>query len=535
MEGRGYYYTAAGAALSTHFFLQFHEPRPIDVIFLLFLSNAILLTILGAYSAMPTRLIAPLILQLNLTYFTTLSTSIFIYRVFLHRTRHFPGPFWASLSKFWAMYTVSTGEYHRRVRKLHQIHGDFVRVGPREIDICNVDAITPIYGVGSKCEKGPWYDGPMMGSHERFLQISAGTDHQWRRRIWDAGFSSKALREYEPIVLHHVNELVAELSKIPENEVVDLGLYFSFFTFDVMGDLGFGKSFNMLQGGASSDYMRIVQGFANFNSLICTIPWCSTVFAYLPKAKGAEALFRFAAEQVKSRLPLGTSRKDAFSYLLGEDRVTRRSYNKQQIVLEALNLIIGGSDTTSSTLASVWYYLISHPSKYRRLQAEIDAHDGALMHTHLSKFPYLNAVIHETLRLLPPVASGMMHRVTPPEGLLIGETYIPGNVTVGVGAYEVQRDPRYYGQPDEFIPERWIGEGPAPFNRNAFLAFSVGPYGCVGKHLAYQELCDLTAAMCREFEIEFAEGWDQRGYEGSIKDKVISTRVYLPVVIRKRM
>jgi cytochrome P450 len=128
----------------------------------------------------------------------------------------------------------------------------------------------------------------------------------------------------------------------------------------------------------------------------------------------------------------------------------------------------------------------------------------------------------------------MMHRETPPQGIVVNGIHIPGNTTVGMGAYEIQRDARYYGSPDSFIPERWLGEGPEPFDRNAFLTFSYGPYSCVGKHLAYLELCDVIAAVVRKFDMRFAEGYDPSGYEKSIKDSVISTRAYLPLVLTPR-
>jgi len=77
-----------------------------------------------------------------------------------------------------------------------------------------------------------------MGSHERFLQNEKAGEHQWKRRIWDNGFNSKALNGYEPRVLYFVNELIRELGEVRKAGPVDLGLYFSFFTFDIMGDLG---------------------------------------------------------------------------------------------------------------------------------------------------------------------------------------------------------------------------------------------------------------------------------------------------------
>ena len=164
--------------------------------------------------------------------------SMSIYRVLFHRARKFPGPFWASVTKLWAFSVVLKGEYPRTLRKLHKKYGDVVRVGPREFDICNVHAINPIFGAATKCVKGPWYDGSTMGSPHRILQNEHAEAHQWKRRIWDAGFNSKSIRDYEPHVLAIVDDLINEL-KEHTGKSCDLGLYMSLFTFDIMGDLGY--------------------------------------------------------------------------------------------------------------------------------------------------------------------------------------------------------------------------------------------------------------------------------------------------------
>lgn len=77
-----------------------------------------------------------------------------------------------------------------------------------------------------------------MGGHARILQNEQAEPHVWKRRIWDSGFNSKSIREYEPHILQFVDELIKELKK-HGTEVVDLGLYMSSFTFDIMGDLGY--------------------------------------------------------------------------------------------------------------------------------------------------------------------------------------------------------------------------------------------------------------------------------------------------------
>jgi len=98
----------------------------------------------------------------------------------------------------------------------------------------------------------------------------------------------------------------------------------------------------MLTDGKTHDYMKIVQGYAHMNGLICSIPWIAAVFPYLPKPKAFERLYQFARDRVSERLPLGTGPSDIFSHFLREDRVTKKKYKRKDLDVECVSLIIGG-------------------------------------------------------------------------------------------------------------------------------------------------------------------------------------------------
>lgn len=103
-----------------------------------------------------------------------------------------------------------------------------------------------------------------------------------------------------------------------------------------------------------------------------------------------------------------------------------------------------------------------------------------------------------------------MQRETPPEGITLPNgTYIPGETVVWMPIHCIQRDPRYFQKPLEFIPERWTDERPeAIIDKRAFMPFNVGAYNCVGQKLAMMELRSVTANLLRQFDISFAPGED---------------------------
>jgi tryprostatin B 6-hydroxylase len=90
------------------------------------------------------------------------------------------------------------------------------------------------------------------------------------------------------------------------------------------------------------------------------------------------------------------------------------------------------SDTTATTLAAIIYELAQHPEHVALLREELAPHiesSGEVLNEKISNLKHLNAVINEALRMHPPVPTALQ-RKTPPEGITVDGTYIPGNTTV---------------------------------------------------------------------------------------------------------
>lgn len=99
------------------------------------------------------------------------------------------------------------------------------------------------------------------------------------------------------------------------------------------------------------------------------------------------------------------------------------------------------SDTTAASLTCLFFELAQNPAVLQKLQEEVDgyfAQNPEPSAASLSKLEYLNACINESLRLHPPVPSGVQ-RITPPEGLQLDGTFIPGETIVQVPTYTLHR------------------------------------------------------------------------------------------------
>lgn len=230
---------------------------------------------------------------------------------------------------------------------------------------------------------------------------------------------------------------------------------------------------------------------------------------------------RIAAEEREDEM-----RKDIMHHLLhAEDPMTGKGFNREQLTVESSLLIAAGADTTSLTLAAAFFYLVHNPRVMDVLVEEIRAasfgedmeHENA---SRLIKLPYLRAVIDETLRLSPPVPS-LLPREVLEGGITVDGRFIPEGTVVGVPAYAIHRNPEYFPQPDTFYPERWMAvdaseseSSPLPgvgrtlesisLARQAFVAFSQGSRGCIGRQLAYYELHTTLALLLHRFDVRLA-------------------------------
>lgn len=92
----------------------------------------------------------------------------------------------------------------------------------------------------------------------------------------------------------------------------------------------------------------------------------------------------------------------------------------------------------SAALIFIFHYLARDPHQVTKLRAEIDSLAGDYSNRDLQDLPHLNAVINETLRLHPPVPSGLL-RQTPPEGIVVAGQFIPGNTTVVAPNHTISR------------------------------------------------------------------------------------------------
>ncbi|OQE04404.1 hypothetical protein PENVUL_c033G10168 [Penicillium vulpinum] len=527
---------AGFSGLTAHVFLYRHgewdlkAPRLVIAYILLFLGATFLER--NMKNELPLDVPSHLAAKLVGCHILGIYTSMLFYRAFLHRLSRFPGPFLARLSNFYVT-ALSARKLHpfEETEKLHKRHGDYVRLGPNELSITDPRAVKAIYSASAKVSKGPWYTvlEPQISLH----MARNKQEHARRRKVWDQGFSSRALRDYEPRVARYTDQLIQVIEREVGNEM-DIAKWFNYYSFDVMGDMSFGKSFNMLIDGKDGYILKQLHADVKANGLFGHLTWLFPFFKKTPVINADYLRFwKWVGERVNERIQNTPDRPDVFSWILkAYEQGPKTKQDHLNLNGDAYLIIVAGSDTTAATLTNLFFHLASDRTLYKTLQTELDSLPS-LSHDKLVGVKLLDAVINETLRLHPAVPSGMQ-RLTPPEGITIGSTYVPGNVMVCTPLHTLFRDERIFPRPLEFLPERWDTQPELVKDPTAFIPFNTGTYSCVGKQLGLMELRSVTAEILARYEVSFAPNQTASAFLDGKQDAFTLATGPLKVVFQKR-
>jgi len=281
------------------------------------------------------------------------------------------------------------------------------------------------------------------------------------------------------------------------------------------------------------------------------VPWLGQILLSYPQFIPDYKKFRiYAQTRAMRRIREGTPYKDLFHHLIDEDNLSASKPTLGEVISDSDLAIIAGSDTTSNAITNVLYFLMTNPTAYKRLQAELDGVDNIVDCATQVHLPYLNGVLHEGLRLLPPVLSGVQRAAEKGTGGgMAGSIFIPEGTSAFVHTYSLHRDPRYFSPlPDSFLPERWLSEEqrlalePKIFgseqeyinNTAAFIPFSVGPTNCAGKNLAWMEMRMAVSVIVSRFDLKLDPSYKPQQWHDDLRDYFVMIKGSLPALLSPR-
>ncbi|KAM0753194.1 cytochrome P450 [Meredithblackwellia eburnea MCA 4105] len=554
---------AAVAAFTTHRLIYKHEPDALLFIFAWLVGYWLLnLTLLLLHQPLREAIRSSFLFAVS--YCATLASSILVRRIFIHPLRHFPGPFGARISRFWNVLLVAgllpqdremrlNGTSHEisetrrvaaRIKGWHQKWGSFVRTGPCELSVADVDAIPVVLGAEGRLNRGRWYI---------FISRSV-TDHIRLRKLWDTALAPNRAHNHHSITRKHAQALVkaltSQLESVPRRPF-NLHQWIQWTVLDIAGSLAFNSNFSHLDSrsvsplrGTSSTYTSLSQNVHESMRIINTIaqvPWTRPMWTLLfefPKPisdsmdmaekavrdrrrrngssdGGIQSVAKDAwSEKETGEVTSSQSSEDGVedlldSLLLYRSKAVGESKSKNQITA-AQFLVLLGMESVATVVSTALFEVLSHRPYLERLRNEL-----------LAFFPVPSRLdqadsrdILETLRLNPPFPCAMP-RTVGREGAWICGRYVPGGTLVGIPTLTLHHSSRYFSpSPASFLPERWLSDSPVfrdtfneePFvhDTRAFIPFGVGAFECPARELVFDACRLLIAILVLSFDIELS-------------------------------
>lgn len=486
----------------------------------------------------------PFLLQLLIGAILLLSGWM-AYNIAVSPLSRYPGPLSARLGiPFWRFWHSLQGDYAPALYSLHKQHGDVVRIGPTHLSFADPSAMNSIYslsdGVSSRFRKSNFYRSfQVFKAHPSIFSERDPHQHSKRRRAVASAYSMNSLVKLEEYVedvsellLKRLDELVETQSVVEgkgegertKTKAIQLDPWFHFFAMDVVGELAFGQSFNLLHRGKDDErFLTGVLNLSQWGAVAGCVPllssWILWLFPRLTGQPGGSVIGDKTTSRIQTRYAEVqdnggmASRPDMLTkFMEARDPDTKEKYSMKQVLFSASSVMSAGSDTTATSLTIFFGYLLENPACYARLRTEIDeaVEAGSLSspvkYAKGSQLEYLQACIKEALRLSPPISMDLP-RYVPQGGAVIGKNPhpIPAGTTVGISPYVLHRHPEAFGADAQvYRPERWLqgGEEGRKAMERFNMTFGGGARACIGKNISLMELSKIIPEILLRYDIK---------------------------------
>jgi hypothetical protein len=329
------------------------------------------------------------------------------------------------------------------LQKIHAQYGEVARTAPDELSFITPSAWRDIYGPGKATVfKKDMKVYPRMVENVDSILTADNANHPRHRKLLNHAFSSRALREQEPLFKIYVDQLIQNLkaraAEDGSESVVDLVKFYNWTTFDIVGHLGFGEPFGCLKDKAYHPWVAMIFEHIKGGAYISAskrFPPLNHIFRRLiPKhlmAKRANQL-ALTKEKVERRIKTKTDQADFLSFILRQNN--EKGLNQAEIEVDSSILIIAGSETTATTLSGTTYYLTRSPEVLSKLNTEIRSAfptEDEINILSVQKLRYLNACIEEGLRMFPPIPTGLARQLQGGgSGEYVSGHFVPNGVSL---------------------------------------------------------------------------------------------------------
>ena len=348
---------------------------------------------------------------------------------------------------------------------------------------------------------------PFLGNG---LLLNEGNSHRQHRKIIQPLFLPKSIKSYSNIMVDNIKHIS---DKWQDNTTIDVLQEMTMLAMGVMTESLFGINFRDRDtfSKVSDSFTNILESFTQVHEPIQNILVENSTNAYEDNKKQKENKFQDSLDYLNQKIytlmdhikKANPEKPNLISHLMKAKDPDSGEVGlpEKQIRDETMIFLFAAHDTTSTALTWSLAYLATNQEIQDKLQRELDSVlEGDRLPTDddLPKLEYAEKIFKETLRIRPSVWA--LSRLTNEE-YTMGEYVIPSNSIIFMSQYAMHNSPKYYADPDKFIPERWTKEFLFELPRFAYFPFGGGIRSCIGETFAVQEGILALATIFQRWKI----------------------------------
>lgn len=194
--------------------------------------------------------------------------------------------------------------------------------------------------------------------------------------------------------------------------------------------------------------------------------------------------------------------EDMLDVMLAAKLANGEPLSDKELRDNVMALLFGGQETTPTEITWAFALLAANPEKRDKLIEEVDRVLGDRVPTYqdLDQLEYCRMVFDETMRLFPAFTYVGRSAIA---DTMIGDYPIRAGTSLGFVAWTIHRDPRFWPDPERFIPERHTKEGMKSRPKCSIVSFGYGQRRCIGERVGRMEGTLMLAMAHQKFVFDF--------------------------------
>ncbi|CAG7828568.1 unnamed protein product [Allacma fusca] len=426
----------------------------------------------------------------------------------------------------------SVFQYHKVLQTLHAKYGPVVRekIGNRTIvHVFDPDDVKTVHSIDGKMpEVPPLQETTQIYRQKRNLSLGLGNTNgeEWyrlRKAVQQMMMRPKEVSHYLPLQDKVAQDLLKKIEKsLDSNNVIsNIENIIAKWSMESSGMVCFEKSLGCLDKNETTAD-RMIKANRDIFILGGILKFALPIFKYIatPKWKKfleAEDFFYQKAtsyvdetvDEINKLVEAGQLKEDQYSFLAY--LLSRKDLSRKDVNIITLSLFADGLSTTSPSLVFNLYCLAKNPDAQDRIYKDIMKNlpeDNRITAEAINNFQLLKSAVKETFRLYPigTETSRIVGKDT-----ILGNYVIPAGTHVDLNQFVHFRSSKYFHNPEEFLPERWLREAQGTAINSAgmhpylLIPFGHGTRMCAGRRFAEQDLYTSITRILQNYQLELVD------------------------------